>query len=101
MEILEKIKELKDERGWSVYRLADEAGLKQSTVANMFARNTCPSIATLQQLCNAFGITLAEFFAMDENKNTDEIKLLSNYRKLSKTNKNIVISLIEILNRNN
>ncbi len=101
MEILEKIKELKDERGWSVYRLADEASLKQSTVANMFARNTNPSIATLQQLCNAFGITLAEFFAMDENKNTDEIKLLSNYRKLSKTNKNIVIGLIEILNRNN
>ena len=29
----------------------------------MFYRNTIPSVATLEIICRAFGITLAQFFA--------------------------------------
>ena len=57
------IKELMEERGWSEYRLAIASGLSQSTVANIFNRNTTPSVATLESICNGFGITLAQFFA--------------------------------------
>ena len=61
MDILEKITKLRLERGWSVYKLADEAGLTQSTVSNMFSRKTTPSISTLSQICDAFGLTLSQF----------------------------------------
>lgn len=47
MDILDRITELREERGWSVYKLAEESGLTQSTLANMFSRKTMPSIATL------------------------------------------------------
>lgn len=100
MDVLNKIKELKDEKGWSVYRLADEAGLTQSTVANMFARQTYPSITTLQQICSAFGITLTEFFALEDNSKKDEIELLSSYRKLSNRDKQIVLNLVKSMNDN-
>ena len=51
------------ERNWSEYRLAIASGLSQSTVANIFNRNTMPSVATPESICEGFGITLAQFFA--------------------------------------
>lgn len=68
MDILEKINKLRLERGWSVYKLAEESGLTQSTIANMFSRKTMPSISTLTQICNAFGISLSEFFSDNKNE---------------------------------
>lgn len=66
MNILEKIDKLRTARGWSVNNLATEAMLTQSTLNNLYARNAEPKISTLRAICNAFGITLAEFFADDE-----------------------------------
>ncbi len=45
MDAKERIRQLMAERGWSEYRLAIEAGLSQSIVANIFNRNTIPSLA--------------------------------------------------------
>ena len=47
MDAKARIRELMAERKWSEYRLAIASGLSQSTVANIFNRNTTPSIATL------------------------------------------------------
>lgn len=63
MDAKARIKELMAERNWSEYRLAIASGLSQSTVANIFNRNTTPSVATLESICAGFGITLAQFFA--------------------------------------
>lgn len=58
-----RLRMLLDERGWSEYRLAKNCGLSESTIANIFKRNTVPSISTLETICNGFGITLSQFFA--------------------------------------
>ena len=58
-----RLRHLMNERGWSEYRLAKESGLSQSTISNLFVRNTLPSIAILEIICKSFGITLAQFFA--------------------------------------
>lgn len=63
MTTLEKINELRKERGWSINYLAMEAMLTQSTVNNLFLRKTEPKLSTLTAICGAFGITLAEFFS--------------------------------------
>ena len=63
MNAKQRIRELMDERQWSEYRLALESGLSQSTISNIFSRNTTPSIPTLESICKGFGITLAQFFA--------------------------------------
>lgn len=96
MEVLERINELRKNRGWSIYKLAEESGITQSTLANMFTRKSNPSISTLKQLCEGFGITLAQFFEDDSKDfSNDELLLLSNYRKLSDKEKNIIHSLID------
>ena len=63
MDAKQRIRDLMNERGWSEYRLAIASGLSQSTVANIFNRNTTPSVSTLESICSGFGISLSQFFA--------------------------------------
>lgn len=63
MDTHERLRQLLNERGWSEYKLAKRCGLSESTVANIFRRNTVPSIATLETICSGFGITMSQFFA--------------------------------------
>ena len=86
MDINKKILALCHARGWSLYVLAEQSGLTQSTLQSAFQRNTPPKIETLSAICDAFGITLAQFFLEDEQMEvlTEEEKaLLASYRLLS------------------
>ena len=77
MDVLARLIKLQKQYGWSDYRIAKEAGLSPNTVSNIYRRNNTPSMATLEALCGAFGITLAQFFADDDMiEVTPEIKLL-------------------------
>ena len=60
MDAQRRIKELMEERKWTDYRLAKESNLSHSTVTNMFNRNNAPTLPTLEAVCRAFGITLAQ-----------------------------------------
>lgn len=66
MDTHEKLRQLLKERGWTEYRLSKNCGLSESTLANIFRRNTVPSIATLETICKGFGITMSQFFAENE-----------------------------------
>lgn len=66
MDVHKRLRQLLNERGWTEYRLSKKCGLSESTLANIFRRNTMPSITTLEAICNGFGITLSQFFAEDE-----------------------------------
>ncbi len=66
MNVQKKIKQLMEERNWTEYRLAKEANLSHSTVSNMFKRNNAPSLPTLECVCKAFGVSLSQFFAQEE-----------------------------------
>ncbi len=65
MDVKERIKSLMEEKEWSEYRLAKEAELPQSTISHLFKRNNAPTFPTIEAICRAFGITLAQFFADD------------------------------------
>ena len=73
-----RIKQLMDERNISEYRLAKDSGLSQSTISNIFVRNTAPTIPTVEAICDGFGITLSQFFC-DENE--EELVYLTNEQK--------------------
>lgn len=101
MDILKRIEELRDERGWSNYRLSEEAKLDNSVINNMFKRRTMPSMLTLTALCEAFDLTLSQFFNEDNTViilSNDEKDLILQYRKLDKKNKNAVNTLVNELN---
>ena len=52
MDTLDRISQLMEERNWTKYKLAQECGMSLSTVANMFRRNTAPTVATIESIVN-------------------------------------------------
>ena len=100
MDTLGRLRKLLEERGWTEYRLAKKCGLSESTIANIFRRNTIPSITTLEAICNGFGITLSQFFAEgDMVEMTPELKeLFDNWVNLTSEQKVIALEMIKALN---
>ena len=65
-DILEIIKQNRETRGWSEYQLAERSGLPQSTISSWYKKSMTPSFASLEKICDAFGVTLSQFFAQDD-----------------------------------
>lgn len=66
MDILKRIVDLRTERNWTEYQLAERSGLTQSTISSWYRKNMLPTIPSLSKICDAFGITLSQFFLEDE-----------------------------------
>lgn len=99
MDAKARIRELMAERKWSEYRLAIASGLSQSTVANIFNRNTTPSVATLESICAGFGITLAQFFAEGDmvELTEEQREMFAAWSSLSKDQKDVLRQLILVM----
>ena len=99
MDINKKIKNMCFQRGWSMYDLAQESGITQSTLSSIMTRGNPPKIETLECICEAFSITLSQFFLEDESVEVlseNEKKLITLYRKLTPTKQ---AALIDLLNK--
>ncbi len=97
MDVIAEIEKLRKERGWTKYKLAEEAMLTYSTLSAMYIRNTPPKLDILEMICTAFGLTLAQFFAggaAGEFLSEDEKELLHSYRRLTAEKKKAVNVLI-------
>lgn len=102
MDVLERLRRLLDERGWTEYRLAKNSGLSESTIANIFKRNTIPSLPTLEAICKGLGITLSQFFADGEMVEvTPELKgLFDSWVNLTPEQKSLAVQLLKAMNHN-
>lgn len=100
MDVKERLRQLMDERGWTIYRVAKEADIPWSTVRNMFKRNTEPSIATLECLCKGMGMTLPQFFDVDNDMglSPEQARLIQDWSKLQEKDKRLIQELVGSLN---
>lgn len=102
MDVLKRIDEMMKERGWSDYRLAQESNLSTSTIANIRKRNTIPSVTTLECICDAFGITLSQFFAEDSEPvqlTAEQKAMFDQWTSLSPAQKHLLSLLITELKK--
>lgn len=97
MDAKTRIKELMNERGWTVYELAKRSGLSQTTLANLWKRNNEPSLPTLRTLCQAFGITLAQFFAEGSAAylTLEQLEFLNDWNALNEGQREILKQLVK------
>lgn len=63
MTFAERLKQLKDEKGWSEREVANRSGITYSTVHSYFLGRNVPSAPNLAKLAKAFGIGIDEFVA--------------------------------------
>ena len=100
MDILNRIKELQTERGWSNYALAKKSGLHENSLNNLFRLNNQPTFSSLEAICSAFGITLSQFFA-DGNKlvslSKEQYELLKIWDTLSHEQKTALLALLKTI----
>lgn len=97
MTILERILQLREERGWSEYRLSEEAGIAQSTISSWFRKNVNPTKTSLEKICKAFNITMSQFFAFDNEPvvlTDKQRQVLENWNKLNPKQQDIILELL-------
>ena len=96
MDAKTRIKELMDERGWTIYELSKRSGLAQTTISNMWKRNTEPTIPSLRAICNGFGITLAQFFAEGNlvELTSEQQEFFMHWAALSAEQKEMLMNLV-------
>lgn len=101
MNILDKITELREERHWSEYQLAEKSGLTQSTISSWYRKNMLPSIPSLSKICDAFGISMSQFFLENTDKtislNDRQLTLLKATSKLNDEQLNALLVFLETL----
>ena len=96
--ILEIITAYREQRSWSEYQLAERAGLPQSTISSWYRKNMMPTIPSLEKICDAFGITLSQLFAGDDEAvilTASQKELLDRWSRLSKEQQDVIFTLID------
>ena len=99
--IIDRIKALLKFNHWSLYKLAKEANISYSSLNNIFNRRTCPSIFTLEKICNGFNISLSEFFSFKENPlrsnslTEEQQDLINSYEALSSKDKDLLKAYLQ------
>lgn len=101
MDILNKITQLRLERNWTEYQLAEKSGLTQSTISSWYRKHMLPSIPSLSKICDAFGITLSQFFLEGKDNvvllNDQQLQLLHYAAKLNPESYNALIDFLKLM----
>lgn len=101
MNILDKITEMREERHWTEYQLAEKSGLTQSTISSWYRKNMLPTIPSLLKICDAFGVSMSQFFLEDKREtvllNEKQQKLLDAAAKLDIEQYNALIYFLQTL----
>lgn len=100
MDVLNKILELRLERGWSEYKLAIESEIPQTTISSWFRKQICPTIPSLEKICSAYNITLAQFFneSLEPVGLTDQQReMLEHFNKLDKKQQDSLLAFMASL----
>ncbi len=97
-----KILELCAKSGTSKYRLSQRTGISQSALSDITKMKKLPTIITLEKICDAFGITLAQFFTEDGeflDLSEEQKRLLQMWATLKPEEKVFINTCMESLKR--
>ena len=96
--ILSVIIQYRVERGWTEYQLSEKSGLPQSTISSWYRKNLVPTIPSLEKICAAFGITLSQLFAEEDDPislTASQKELLKRWSRLSEDQQAVILALLD------
>lgn len=102
--VLDKITTLRKANHMSVYALAQQTGISQSTIATWYAKSLLPPIDKLEKICEVFDISLSAFFQTSDDiagitLDSEELILLSRWKKLAPKERAAVLALLNELSK--
>ena len=89
--VINHIKEICKQRGWTYYRLAKEANIPHSSINTMLNHQHIPTLNNLIKICNGFNITLAQFFFTMEQASTEQEELLKLWYTLDNNSRKMAL----------
>ena len=98
MDVLQRILDLRLERGWTEYRLSIESGIPQSTISSWYKKKILPTLPSLERICNAYDLPLSQFFAEDSSSivlTPEQKELMDNWNRLNEEQRNNILNLIK------
>ena len=99
IDVLGKIRQFRLERNWSEYQLAENSGIPQSTISSWYRKNQIPTISSLEKICDAFNITLSQFFS-EYGEDTiqltkNQAELLTHWNKLNIEQQTAILNVLK------
>ncbi|MDD3130082.1 MAG: helix-turn-helix transcriptional regulator [Candidatus Izemoplasmatales bacterium] len=98
MDIIKRINDLLVAKYWSIHQLFLECDASRSTLYRIMAHELSPTFAQIEKICDAFNISVEDFFCVSNAPKADEVILLKNFRELSKDGKKTLLLLIQGMN---
>lgn len=101
MDIGKRIRNLRLSKNMRVKELAKKAFISQPYLSDIENGRTTPSLDKLSTICDALGMTLAEFFGYESELSPDLMRLLENMKKLTEEERNHLSDFIEVILKRN
>ena len=76
-EIARRLRQLREERKWTMRELADRADLHPSTIANFENGRRLPSIKTLNRMAGVFGVSVDFIVGEEAGKEERDLAILA------------------------
>lgn len=99
--VADHIVTLCQKRGISKYRLSQLSGISQSSLGRIISQENLPSLITLEKICTALDVTLAQFFreANSEGMTDSQKEILEIWNNLSTGEKEVVLAMLRGLKK--
>ncbi len=99
-DILKTITEYRTERGWTEYHLSERSELPQSTISSWYRKGTVPTLVSLEKICTAFGVTLSQILAENDDPvtlTTEQRELLERWTRLTPEQQEVIFQLLDLM----
>ncbi len=95
MELQQRITYLREEKGFTVNKLANLAGISQGFLRDIELGKKRPTVETLSYICDALEISLRDFFDDPLFNQFPEDELLREIYKLSTEQRKLLLQLLK------
>lgn len=103
MDYIDKLHDLRREKGWSVHELGLRCELSEPSVRKTLYRQSAPLVPSIEKICAVLGVSLTELFcATDELviKVSDETAaIIFAFESLSAESKSLLLQFIKSLKK--
>ena len=97
MDIGKRIAYFREQKGYSVNKLANLSGVSQSYLRDIELENKNPTVAFLTIVCNALGISLQDFFNEENTSSFNNNPLLQRIYKLNPEQQEALLKFLDTL----
>lgn len=97
-----RVKELCVKHKMTKYRLSQLTGMSQTALGNIMNTKSMPTVLTLEKICDAFSITMAQFFAGEGERpdlTQEQKEIIETWDKLGSEERRILLQFVRSLKK--